>query len=258
MWLGGAFYTAAILADYFDGFAARRTGRNTELGAHLDMEYDAAGVLFASIALVVHGVAGIWFLMVGLARYLFVAGMLLRTRLKLENVSLLGSMSGRTTTGLQMGFMSIALWPIVPIHYLRIAGFVFSTFFFASFLRDWFVVSKAIRVGEGLYLAVQSALSHLLPPLQLLLRAISIALFLPNAASLELPARIAAYILSMAIAAGVAGRAASLSLLLLTIFAAVTEIRAAALLEISMLLVIILGTGPFSLFQPERQIFEKR
>ena len=55
-------YTAAILADYADGFVARRTGRSTALGMDLEGELDSLGVLAASLLIVVWGRMPVWFL----------------------------------------------------------------------------------------------------------------------------------------------------------------------------------------------------
>jgi hypothetical protein len=48
-WLPVLLYTAADIADYFDGFAARVTNHATKLGERLDMEFDGLGMLVVSI-----------------------------------------------------------------------------------------------------------------------------------------------------------------------------------------------------------------
>jgi phosphatidylglycerophosphate synthase len=61
----------AILLDGIDGRVARRTGTASELGARFDMETDAFLILVLSVG--VAPLVGAWALLVGLARYLFVA-----------------------------------------------------------------------------------------------------------------------------------------------------------------------------------------
>lgn len=63
----------AILAlDLLDGWLARRRGSQSAFGARYDMEVDALFVLSLSAALWAGGVGGLWVLLAGLWRYLFV------------------------------------------------------------------------------------------------------------------------------------------------------------------------------------------
>ena len=60
-WLPSALYLAALVADYFDGYAARRTRHYSRLGAILDMEVDGLGVLIAAMLLVTRNIMSPWF-----------------------------------------------------------------------------------------------------------------------------------------------------------------------------------------------------
>jgi phosphatidylglycerophosphate synthase len=62
----------ALAADLVDGWVARRTGSATELGARLDGEVDA--FLLLVLSLYVARPFGAWVLLIGAARYLFLAG----------------------------------------------------------------------------------------------------------------------------------------------------------------------------------------
>lgn len=62
---------AAIVLDGVDGRVARSTGTASELGARFDMETDALLILVLSAGVAAQ--LGAWVLLVGLARYLFVA-----------------------------------------------------------------------------------------------------------------------------------------------------------------------------------------
>lgn len=62
--------SVALALDLADGWVARRTGTESELGARLDMEMDAVLVLVLSMLAAVS--LGVWVLVIGLMRYLFV------------------------------------------------------------------------------------------------------------------------------------------------------------------------------------------
>lgn len=62
---------AALLLDGVDGFVARRTHTESELGARFDMEADAFLILVLSV--VDARVVGYWIVSLGLMRYAFVA-----------------------------------------------------------------------------------------------------------------------------------------------------------------------------------------
>ena len=66
-----ALAAAALVLDGVDGLVARRTGTATELGARFDMEVDAFLILLLSLR-VAENLAP-WALLIGLARYAFVA-----------------------------------------------------------------------------------------------------------------------------------------------------------------------------------------
>ncbi len=63
--------TLALILDAVDGWVARRTGTLSALGARFDMEVDAFLILVLSVY--VAQTAGWWVLVIGAARYLFVA-----------------------------------------------------------------------------------------------------------------------------------------------------------------------------------------
>lgn len=61
-----------ILLDVVDGWAARRTGQSSTFGANFDVETDALLVLTLTVLLFERGVAGLWVVLAGLWRYLYV------------------------------------------------------------------------------------------------------------------------------------------------------------------------------------------
>ena len=66
-----ALGTVALVLDAVDGAVARRTGSVSALGARFDMEVDAFLILVLSVHAV--DVVGAWVLVIGAARYVFVA-----------------------------------------------------------------------------------------------------------------------------------------------------------------------------------------
>jgi phosphatidylglycerophosphate synthase len=66
-----ALAAGALVLDYVDGWLARRTRTETELGARLDGEVDA--FLILALSVYVAPTAGVWVLAIGAARYLFLA-----------------------------------------------------------------------------------------------------------------------------------------------------------------------------------------
>ena len=139
-WLPAILYTIADAADFMDGYAARKTNHATGLGAKLDMEFDGLGILAVTLLAVWFGQLPWWYLLIGLARYLFLIGLWLRKKRNLPNHDIPHSWHRRIFAGFQMSFMSVVLWPIIPAWGATIAGTLFALATSASFLRDWLIV----------------------------------------------------------------------------------------------------------------------
>lgn len=145
VWVPAVLYTLADAADYFDGYLARRTRHATRLGENLDMSFDGWGVLAATLLALQWDQLPPWYLLVAVARYLFVAGQWLRRRLGKPVYDLPPSSSRRTLAGLQMGFLAAALWPVFGPPVTYIAAALFGLPFLAGFGRDWLITSGAVR-----------------------------------------------------------------------------------------------------------------
>jgi len=154
-WLPVLLYTAADIADYLDGYAARVTNHATSLGERLDMEFDGMGMLVVSILAVWYGQLPWWYLTLGLARYLFVFGLWWRKRRRMPVYELQPSVHRRIFAGFQMGFMSAVLWPILPADGSTIAGTLFAIPTTLGFLRDWLVVSGRLDPTHPTYKRIQ-------------------------------------------------------------------------------------------------------
>jgi CDP-diacylglycerol---glycerol-3-phosphate 3-phosphatidyltransferase len=155
-WMPMLLYTVERLIDYFDGYVARITRNETKLGAILDIEFDGLGILAAILLAIQYGQLPVWYLILGLARQLFVAGMWVRTRWKLPNHPLPPTDQGRIVAGFQTGFISVALWPILSPQSTQLASIFFAVPLVLSFGRDWLVVSGVIDANSAAYHRVRA------------------------------------------------------------------------------------------------------
>ena len=181
-WVIVLLYTVTDVADFLDGYVARRADHVTELGGVLDMEFDGLGTLIVILLAVSFGQLPPWYLFLGLARYFFVIGLWLRRRLGRPIADLPPSAHRRVFAGFQMGFLSVVLWPIMPQPMAIVAGALFAAATGLGFLRDWLVVSGALNPDAPGFGRAQSALYRLfgvwLPPLWRLLLVIAMAVVL--------------------------------------------------------------------------------
>ncbi|SFR33002.1 CDP-alcohol phosphatidyltransferase family protein [Halogeometricum limi] len=140
-WLPALLYGAVAASDPVDGAIARLRDRTTLLGARLDVNVDAAGLLVAALVGVSVGSLPPWYLAVGAARYLFVLGAWRRRRRGLPVFELPHGDTRRALAGIQMAVTAVALAPVVP----QWAGWTLATVtmlpFLGNFLVDWFVVT---------------------------------------------------------------------------------------------------------------------
>jgi CDP-diacylglycerol--glycerol-3-phosphate 3-phosphatidyltransferase len=154
-------YTIADVADYLDGYVARRANHTTMLGGILDMEFDGLGTAVVILLAISFGQLPWWYLALGLARYFFIFGIWWRQKRSLPIYEMTPSTHRRIFAGFQMGFLSAVLWPILPRPMAWIAGLLFGSATAASFLRDWLVVSSVIDPGQPSYQKVQFHLYRL-------------------------------------------------------------------------------------------------
>lgn len=111
-WVPAILFASAALLDAVDGAVARRTDTVSELGGRLDTEIDSLLVLAGTTAAVVGRSAPLIFLVVGLARYAFVAGIRLRRFRGLPVVDLHPSQFRRATGVIVMTTAFLALAPV--------------------------------------------------------------------------------------------------------------------------------------------------
>jgi CDP-diacylglycerol---glycerol-3-phosphate 3-phosphatidyltransferase len=156
VWVPGLLYLGISLADLLDGFMARKQRRETELGKRLDMETDAAGLLVAVLVAVSLGRLPLLSLLVGLAYYLFIAGIWWRQQRHLPLVALQSRPYSRIIAGFQMGVVALAMLPIFNPDFTFFAASLIMTPLLAGFVRDWLVVSCRIETDGS----QQTVLDH--------------------------------------------------------------------------------------------------
>jgi CDP-diacylglycerol--glycerol-3-phosphate 3-phosphatidyltransferase len=250
-WAPASLYTLAILADYLDGFLARVTGHTTALGERLDTGFDALGILVAPLLGVFYGQLPVWYLLVSAARYLFVFGSWWLKRRGHTLYNLDDSPTRRAMAGLQMGVISVALWPLFTPPATTIAATLLMLPFIGGFVRDWLVVSGRIDPSSASYRSrtelVRRIVTHWLP---VLLRAGVVAAALAEMVRLRLWV---VGMLVLLLALGAAGRIAALGLLVLTglviMSGGLTPVRVALL--VGTIALMFTGSGALSLWQPE-------
>lgn len=133
-----AFLVAAAL-DAVDGAVARKVG-TTSLGEGLDVEVDGVATLVGVAVGVAHGWLPAVYVVVGLARYLFVAGVWLRRASGMRLSGLSRSLTRNGLSAVQTGVIVLALAPFFPTRVVRPAAAVAMIPFVVWFLRDWTVV----------------------------------------------------------------------------------------------------------------------
>jgi CDP-diacylglycerol--glycerol-3-phosphate 3-phosphatidyltransferase len=294
----GLLYVSAALADLFDGYLARISHHESRLGAELDLSLDGLGILIASLLLVQYGQVQAWYLLVGLARYLFIGGIWLRNRLGKSVHPLAKNSARRPFAGAQMGFAAVALFPVFSPPGTYLAAALFAVPFLIGFLLDWFSVSGISFVNlfksyitwekfaKLVYTAKKKFSEQVLNKwLPLLLRAALVILsivwihenilglfqslgsptinqYLPNLPPIHWTGISMFLMFSglILIAVGVAGRAAALFVLFgLGMY---LEFFSLDLFEVGLVFASVglfyLGTGPYSLWIPEREIITQR
>lgn len=255
-WLPFVTYFSAIGLDYIDGFIARKTGRYTPLGRELEHEFDSLGVLAASVFLVVARVLPAWFILVGVARYVFIAGEALQRARGKTMFPLAHSSSGKILAGYQMVFLAAALIPIIPEEMKRIAGSVIAIPFLLGFVRDWLGVTGIVRHTSDVYARLVSGFNRIA-----FVIAPRVFRFMPVIAAFTSPLTgIPLYIAVGAgalIALGVLGRTISIALLILvaSVWDVLGEYGPGS--TVVLITLSLIGTGAGSLFAPEASWFRK-
>jgi CDP-diacylglycerol--glycerol-3-phosphate 3-phosphatidyltransferase len=262
-WAPAILYAAAILPDFLDGAVARATNRVTVLGGILDMEVDSLAMLAVSLLAVRLGKAPWWYVSLGLARYLFVAGIWWRERRSLPVYALTPSNTRRLAAGFQMGFFCVALWPIFGAPATAVAGTLFGAPILLGFVRDWLIVSGTVSPLSPAYHRFERWRDWMglwLPPLLRWIGAlVAVAFLLPALRQAPLVSVLASAG-AISLVLGIGARVGAIGLLLAA-YAAVALVGFQpydAALMIATIPLLYLGAGRFALWRGEDALFAHR
>lgn len=157
-WAPAILFTASRLIDCFDGYVARITRHDTQLGAILDIEFDGLDLLVAVLLGVQYGVLPVWYLVLAVSRQLFVLGLWLRTRAGRPNRAWPPSDNRRVIAAYQTGFITVMLWPGFAPPLSTLASVLFAIPLLYSFGRDWLVVSYVLDPDSTFYQRARAAI----------------------------------------------------------------------------------------------------
>lgn len=261
-WVPGLLYALAITADFLDGYLARVTDHSTELGERLDMRLDGLGMLLASALAIRYGQLPIWYILVGMARYLFLVGIWVRRRWGLPVHELPQRVSRRGLAGVQMAFIAILLLPLFSPPAAHTAALAFGVPFFLGFTRDWLHTIGALQKPLLSRSRFLESVEHWFP---LALRLLMLGVF-----ASRVPAAISGgsgtslfllegFALLLAVL-GISGRVAAIAALVLLGLQQASDPLglAQSLLLLFYTGVLFLGTGPLSLWRPEERLIVRR
>lgn len=266
-WLPGMLYLLSSILDFLDGYIARVSHRATRLGELLDLKWDGAGVLIGAILAIQYGQVPVGYLLVGIARYLFMFGGWLRRIQGLPVYELDPNMLRRALAGTQMGFIAVVLLPVFKPPATQVAAVLFMLPFIIGFLRDWLWVSgqlgRPTEKKAGPMSAVRAVIYMGLPLfLRLALVGLLARVLLIQNSSGE-PQTAILVVAGLALPAlllGAAGRIISLAVLFMSGFGLqITPLDWGYwLILFFSILLFLFGTGRFSLWKPEEWLIYHR
>lgn len=150
-WLPASIYAIAAMADFLDGFVARKTNTRTEMGAFMDGEFDGAGILLVMAVAVQYGRIPPAFVLVGLAKPLYAAGLLAHRKLGGQIHDIPPSYMRRRLAGFQMGVTAVILYPPVAPQLALLAESLVGFPFLVGFARDFLAASGRIDTQAPAY-----------------------------------------------------------------------------------------------------------
>lgn len=255
LWVPATIYLIASILDYLDGIVARLTNSGTLLGAELDIDMDGLGVIVASLVAIHYGQIPLIYLLVGIARYLFLLGIGIRRKRGLVVKPLPASPYRRGLAGAQMGFLVAVLFPVFRPPATSIAAIFFMTPFLISFLMDWLSVSNFKNLSK-----IHAKWLHNLPLLWRFSMFIWVTIFIYKGSNFPVKATIILFLLALLSISGIASRSAAFGSLIWSGFVLREQpenIWFWILLIISSI-IFLSGSGPYSIWKPEDLILYHR
>jgi CDP-diacylglycerol--glycerol-3-phosphate 3-phosphatidyltransferase len=261
-WAPGMVYLAAVTLDAADGWIARRLQTVTRLGACLDTQVDALGLLFASLLLVKSAKAPWPYLGVGLGVYILQAAVGLRRRAGRPIGRVAPRPGARRVAGCEMAFAALALLPVFDPEATRPASWIMTLALAVSLGLDWCIVcGHAAEDGSALARVpalIARGLRHQLPVLLRAAAATGWALMLAAGWSAAPSFAILALAAVILCVLGVATRAAAMLLSLLGALWLVPSMpgSTAAATLMATLSLMLTGAGHPRLWPPEDRLWK--
>lgn len=141
-WLPGFLFVLIAIGDSLDGYLARRLAQTTVLGGKLDLLVDVFAALVAILILVASGRLPRWFLLIAFTPPIFHGLRWLRSGHGRPMRALRPSTFRRIVGGSLLGFLCIALLPIIPSRGIRAMGIGVAVTIAISFVCDWLYTTK--------------------------------------------------------------------------------------------------------------------
>jgi CDP-diacylglycerol--glycerol-3-phosphate 3-phosphatidyltransferase len=266
-WIPGVLYGLAGFADLFDGYFARIEDRVTKMGQNLDMQFDSIGILAAVLLAIQYGQIPPWYILIALARYLYLFGLYLWRLSGRKEFVLPYSPGRRAFAGLQMGFLAVMLLPLFSPPGTYYAAGLIAIPFLIGFARDWSVATGIIHQPGGIWGNARLEVKKWLP---VLIRITLPIIYLLNVLQKSKGFSPAFVTLNMVvwfelaviffISAGIAGRFMGILGLILLGFQQMSSPLSSIqfLLLTGYVAVIYLGTGVYSLWAPEGNLINRR
>jgi len=258
-WVPGWVYFFGAIFDRVDGYVARRCNHSSLLGNDLDNVSDALGLAVVSLLAYGYGQIHWSYLLFGAAYYLFHGGLMWRRYQGLPIYPLPPYMHRRAWAGFQMGFLVVAIWPWFYPPTTTLAGFAFMVPVLIGFAVDWLFVSgrldpEAPTVQARLRKLVAFSALYLQPLMRLLILGLLLESLRRNGFEPGWFMLWGFVVATAMIVLGVAGRAACLAMigLVASYYAEITMTTIEAVLYCCIVWMMLLGTGRFSLWQPDQ------
>ncbi|HEY5497269.1 MAG TPA: CDP-alcohol phosphatidyltransferase family protein [Syntrophales bacterium] len=140
-WIPGFLYSTALIMDGFDGYLARLCKETSAFGAFLDRDLDALGTLIGVLLAVHYTRLPDWYILAGMAYYLFACGEWWREKCGLPLRPLPASRYRRHVAVVQSVFIALALLPVSVLPKSDMTAALVMIPVLAGFLRDWRIVA---------------------------------------------------------------------------------------------------------------------
>ncbi len=265
-WLPGLAYLSVAAMDGADGRLARITGNVTCLGAYLDTQADALGLLLAGLLLVISAKAPLPYLWVGIGYYVLQVAIRLRRAAGRPAEPVPPRPEARWAAGCQMVFAALALLPVMKPEATQPAAWLMTLAQGVSLGQDWRIICRSAVTPDRTPPSERAVFARkvLARGLPLALRfAVAISLVLtviatPDGRWRDVPTPVQAAVLACSglCVLGVVARLAAMLLSLLCGFWMVPAMPAgAATVTLTAALSLVLtGAGDMRLWQPEDRI----